>query len=219
MQFYFQATSQVQAHLKKKKKTLVQWGFFSGWNSWKQIITNENRVRGLVAHQFVFKVRLSVQKMQWFQRFFLKSNIKYSERSEYHVQHFQWDAVFNIGIRNYGRILDYFGHFIDKKFKSEINPRIYDQQVKQKYCKYLMRETLQLLYRADFQNFFNSWVITFQPSVNTLLLPKYNYLVHFPLLWGSAFKNVIALPHWQLKISQHSFLMKSYMFSSFIHFL
>ena len=171
------------------------------------------------AHQFVFKVRLSVQKMQWFQRFFLKSNIKYSERSEYHVQHFQWDAVFNIGIRNYGRILDYFGHFIDKKFKSEINPRIYDQQVKQKYCKYLMRETLQLLYRADFQNFFNSWVITFQHSVNTLLLPKYNYLVHFPLLWGSAFKNVIALPHWQLKISQHSFLMKSYMFSSFIHFL
>ena len=34
-----------------------------------------------------------------------------------------------------------FSHFIDKKFKSERNPEldtIYDQQVKQKYCKYIL---------------------------------------------------------------------------------
>ena len=46
-----------------------------------------------------------------------------------------------------------FGHFIDKKFKSERNQEldtIYDQEVKQKYCKYLMRKlyncsTVQIL--------------------------------------------------------------------------
>ena len=102
-----------------------------------------------------------------------------------------------------------FGHFIDKKFKFERNQdldTIYDLHSSQRkiltkilqICTISNGETLQLLYRADFQNFLNSWVITFQRSVNTLLLPKYTYLVHFPLLWGSAFKNVsdfIALPH------------------------
>ena len=34
--------------LEKEKKHWSNEAFFSGWNSWKQIITNENRVRGLV---------------------------------------------------------------------------------------------------------------------------------------------------------------------------
>ena len=33
---------------KRKKTHWSNEAFFSGWNSWKQIITNENRVRGLV---------------------------------------------------------------------------------------------------------------------------------------------------------------------------
>ena len=163
--------------------------------------------------------------MQWFSMIlFLKSNIKYSERSEYHVQHFQWDAVFNIGIRNYSRILDYFGKLrslhrqeiqIWKKSKNWI------LSMTNKSNKNIVNIWWGKLYNCSTVQIFRISLIhgSLHFSIRLTLCCGLNIPSSFPLIWGSSFKNVIALPHWQLKISQHSILMKSYMLSSFIHFL
>ena len=163
--------------------------------------------------------------MQWFSTIFF-SQIKHQIFREVRIScaTFSIRCSFQYRHQKYGRILDYFGK-LRSLYRQEIQiwkkSKNWILSMTNKSNKNIVNIWWGKLYNCSTVQIFRISLIhgSLHFSIRLTLCCGLNIPSSFPLIWGSSFKNVIALPHWQLKISQHSILMKSYVLSSFIHFL